>query len=697
MKRRQQEPRLGAWRRAAGAAVVAASSLPGLPAMAADPEPTKTEAGKEGDVIVDGTDVSLPMTKNVISRDALDKENPQDGYEALKSVAGVSNASAKGTVSDNLNIRGIQLDTYSSYRLNGGVALVNIIAIPSENKERIEALKGANALMYGLASPAGIVNLVTKQATAKDVTTLGVSANSFGGYGANVDLGRRFGADKQFGLRVNLSGAHLESGVRGGDGHGQFGSVSADWVVNSSLKLKFDYERYSRDVIEQSQIQQLKPVNGVIPIPHVPDPRQLLSGPWAHYRPKMENLQFRADYAVNRDWNVLAEAGRSVGERSRFISRINGYNVDTGEGVSNVTFVRNQKYTNTYAKTELQGRFATAALNHSLTLGVMFAEREANTPSVTTIKVPQNIYNPRTLVEPVPPGTPITYSPQVAKNVGIYFYDTVSIGQQWKVLFGVRRTAYDASNTIKAEVVETSTSKMSPAVGAIYQITPATSLYASYMKGLEETGTAPVGTVNQLSFLPPAEATQKEVGVRSMLAPGWFVTAAYFDIVRANAVINPGSNTYLIDGTTHYQGLEATLNADLNRQWTVNVGGQLMKAEQNSQFDKTIQGLTPENTPKLSGNVGVVYRPAALVGLSLSAGASYNAKRYINPQNQGAIPAVTVFSAGAGYSTKIGGRKTTFQMNIDNLTNKRYWNSASGGAYGIGMARGVKFSAKTEF
>ncbi|MEG1680872.1 MAG: TonB-dependent receptor plug domain-containing protein, partial [Stenotrophomonas sp.] len=153
------------------------------------------------DVIVDGTDVSLPMTKNVISRDALDKENPQDGYEALKSVAGVSNASAKGTVSDNLNIRGIQLDTYSSYRLNGGVALVNIIAIPSENKERIEALKGANALMYGLASPAGIVNLVTKQATAKDVTTLGVSANSFGGYGANVDLGRRFGADKKIGLR----------------------------------------------------------------------------------------------------------------------------------------------------------------------------------------------------------------------------------------------------------------------------------------------------------------------------------------------------------------------------------------------------------------------------------------------------------------------------------------------------------------
>ncbi len=660
---------------------------------------------------------TLPMTKSVISRGALDKENPQDGYEALKSVAGVTSASAKGTISDNLNIRGIQLDTYSSYRLNGGVSLVNIIAIPSENKERIEALKGANALMFGIASPAGIVNLVTKRATARDISSLALSANAFGQYGGHIDLGRRFGDGKQLGLRVNLAAAHLETGVDGGKGHSQFASVAADWEVTKGLSFKLDLERYSRDVIEQSQVQQIRPVNGVIAVPQVPDATRLLSGPWAHYRPAIDNLQLRADYALSPAWGLLAEAGRSRGERSRFISRINAYSVDTGEGINNITVVQDQRYINTYAKAELAGRFALAGLGHSLTLGLMSAKRDANTPSVTTVRLAQNIYNPRPLPEPVPPNTPITYAPQTAKNLGLYVYDTLAIGQQWKLLAGLRRTHYEAANTLTntltnaltnpqpsiqpggpaaaPSVTTTATHKLSPALGATFQFTPALSVYASFMKGLEETGTAPVGTVNQLNFLPPEEATQKEIGLRAALTPGLLATAAYFDITRANAVTDVKSNVFLIDGTTQFQGLEATLNAELGA-WALNLGGLLMKAQQRSLLDLTINGLTPENTPRFSGSASLVYRPAALPGWSVTAGASYGGSRFINPQNQGRIPATTVFSAGLGCAAQILGRKGSLQLNIDNLGNKAYWNSASGGAYGVGMVRNLKLSAKVD-
>ena len=669
-------------------------------ALAADPGATAQSVSPNvvpGVVDAASEATALPMTKAVITRGALDKENPQDGYEALKSVAGVTSSSARGTVSDNLNIRGIQLDTYSSYRLNGGVSLVNIIAIPAENKERIEALKGANALMFGIASPAGIVNLVTKRASAQNISTVSMSANAFGQYGASIDLGRRFGDGKKLGLRVNVAAAHLETGVDGGKGHSQFGSLAADWDITKQLAVKFDYERYSRDVIEQSQVQQIRPVNGVITIPRLPDPTRLLSGSWAHYRPAIENIQLRVDYAIDRAWSVLAQAGRSTGERDRFISRINNYNVDTGEGTSNITIVKGQRYVNSYAKNELAGKFSWASLDHALTLGVMYAKRDANTPSVTTVRVPQNIYNPRVLQAPADPTMPITFSPQTAANTGLYVYDTISIGKQWKLLAGVRQTKYDASNTLASgSVLSTSTTKVSPALGAIYQFTPATSVYASFMKGLEETGTAPVGTTNQLTFLPPEEATQKEFGLRTTLAPGVAATLAYFDITRANAVTDVARNSYLIDGTTHFQGLEATLNAEVGRQWSLNVGGQWMKAQQDSRLDLSIKGLTPENTPKLSGNISLTHRIAELPGLSLTAGASYNGRRFINPQNQGQIPAVTVYSAGLGYATAIAGRKTSLQLNVDNLTNKAYWTSASGGAYGVGMVRNVKLSAKVD-
>ena len=696
MRNKKTQGLPGVFRWAAGVTALAVTCTPTMAADAAPAVAPGKDASSEAREVASEAN-ALPMTKNVISRGALDRENPQDGYEALKSVAGVTNASAKGTISDNLNIRGIQLDTYSSYRLNGGVSLVNIIAIPSENKERIEALKGANALMYGLASPAGIVNLVTKQATTRDVTAVGLSANVFGQYGGNVDVGRRFGEGKPLGLRVNLAATHLETGVDGGTGHAYFGSIAADWHASERLKFKFDFEHYSRDVIEQSQIQQLKPVNGVIAIPRLPDPTRLLSGSWAHYRPTIENVQLRVDFAFSAAWGLLGEAGRSTGERSRFITRINGYDVVTGEGTNNVTFVKDQKYVNTYAKGEALGKFDTGPIAHALTLGVMAAERDANTPSVTTIRIAQNIYNPRVLAEPASPTGPQTFSPQDAKNVGVYFYDAVSIGNRWKVLAGMRRTQYDATNTLaNGTTVATSTTKYSPALGAIFQVTPAVAFYASFMKGLEETGTAPVGTVNQLSFLPPAEATQKEVGLRATLAPGIATTAAYFDITRANAVTNMASNVFLIDGTTRFQGLEATLNAELERQWSVNAGGQLMKARQNSKLDLSIKGLAPENTPTLSGNLSLSFRPDLLPGVSLTTGASYNGSRYINPQNQGSIPAVTVYSAGIGYSTKFAGRKTALQLNVDNLSNKSYWNSASGGAYGIGMVRSVKFSAKVD-
>lgn len=674
---------LAAWAACASAAAQVVAAPPAAPAPTADGVPDAD---------------SLPMTKTVVNRGTLDKEIPQDGYEALKNVAGVSNASAKGTISDNLNIRGIQLDTYSSYRLNGGVSLVNIIGIPSENKDRIEALKGANALMFGIASPAGIVNLVTKRATAQDVSTVGLSANAFGQYAGNVDLGRRFGEGRQFGLRVNGALAHLETGVDGGSGHSRFGSLAADWNGVPGLGVKLDYENYSRDVIEQSQIQQIKPVNGVIAVPRVPDPTRLLSGPWAHYRPEIENLQLRVDYAIGRAWGVMAEAGRSEGQRDRYISRINGYDVTTGEGVNNITIVRGQRYVNTFHKVEAVGRFDTGGLGHLLTFGVMSAERDANTPSVTTLRMAQNIYEPRELPAPPVPTGPITYSPQVAKNVGLYVYDTVSLGEQWKLLVGVRRTRYDASNTLaNGDQLTTVTTKMSPALGAIYQLSPGTAVYASFMKGLEETGTAPVGTTNQLTFLPPEEATQKEIGVRSEPMKGIALTAAYFDITRGNALTDVQSNTYLIDGTTHFRGLEASVNAELGKQWTLNFGGLWMKAEQDSVLDQSIKGLTPENTPRFAGNLSVTHKLAAVQGLSLTAGASYNGRRYINPQNQGEIPAVTVYSAGISYATRIGGRRASLQMNIDNLSDKRYWTSASGGAYGIGMVRNFKFSAKYDF
>jgi iron complex outermembrane receptor protein len=637
---------------------------------------------------------SMPMTTQVISRGALDAQNPSDTYEALKNVAGVTNSNSKGTIADNINIRGIPLSFSTSYRLNGGLPIANISTIPTEDKERIEALKGANALMFGVASPAGIVNLVTKRATAADVTTATFTGNSFGMVGASADLGRKFGDEKQFGIRINAAHAHLETGVDGGSGESDFGSLALDWKATSQLGFKLDVESYRRHVVEQGQLSQLKPVNGVITIPNVPDPSKLLSGPFAVYRPTTTNIMLHSDYALSNSWVAVAEVGRSTSDRSRVIGRISNYNTVTGAGTEGFTLV-NTSYKNTYAKLETLGKFDTGPLGHKLTFGVMRNERDASVPSTTTVSVAQNIYNP-VAISSVGLIAPTSFLQQVSKDTGVYAYDSIAVGSKWQFLAGVRETFYEADNQLPTGGQAVTKSKTaSPAAGLVYTIVPSTSLYLSYMKGLEETGIAPSGTTNQFSILPAAAATQSEFGMRTAFS-GVSANVAYFSIDRANTVIDATSNTFLIDGTTSYKGVEATLSADISSSWTVSTAGQFMHAVQNSVIDKSINGLQPESTPKVSGNVSATYRAAAVPGLTLTTGALYTGPRAINPQNQAFIPGVTLISMGAGYATKIRGHGVNFQFNVDNLTNKQYWGSAGSGAFAVGTQRGFRMNARVD-
>ena len=640
---------------------------------------------------------SLPMTKTVVSSEEI--EDTQDGYaEAVKNVAGVTSNNGKGTANDSIKIRGIQLNLFNSYRLNGGLPTAGVISSPIENKERVEVLKGANALMFGIASPGGIVNLVTKRAGEQTVATGTFSGNSFGQYGGTVDLGQRFGSEKQVGVRVNASATHYENGVDGASGNGKFASVGADWKVTRDLKLSLDYEHYTRHVVEQGLINVLKPVNGVIAVPRVPDPTRLLSGPWAVYSPRTDNYQVRLDYKLAKNWNIMAEGGQSRSERSRFTTRVGNYDVVTGNGTATTTIVQDQRYVNTFYRAEIDGRFSTGIFKHDLTVGVASSERYANQPVATAVAVGrQNIYNPSPLPAPRMPGGPLTYTPQDSRDIGVYVYDAIQLHRQWKLLTGVRETFYEATNTAANGSRTTERSRTrSPAVGLLYDVLPGTTVYASYMKGLEETGSAPVGTVNQYQILPPASATQVEVGLRTAVG-GFNGNVALFDITRANAVVDPLLNVFRLDGTNKFRGAEVTANLDLSRHWALNAAGQYLQAEQNPQFNHSLSGKVPENTPTFTGNFSVTHRPAWLAGLSFNAGVSYVGSRYVNALNQAQIPGVTLFTAGVGYATKIAGRRVSLQFSADNLANKRYWNSVSSGTYGAGMVRSFRFNAKVEF
>jgi iron complex outermembrane recepter protein len=644
-----------------------------------------------------GATNGIPMTVNVVSRSAIDQQQPSDSYEALRGAAGIS-SSAGASVADNVSIRGIALEGRTSFRLNGALPINNFLAMPLEDKQAEEALKGAAALLFGIASPSGIVNLVTKRAGDTPNASIGISGTTNGEIVGSVDVGRRFGPDNQFGLRVNAAGGHLSSSINDVEGTRRFVSVAADWRPTNRLSFKLDFEDYERSFTEQSTIGLLSPVNGKITIPAVPDPNKLLSGDWATYRAQAQNILLRADYKVTDNWSVLAEAGRAETDRdARDLSTLMNYNPITGQGTLVTKLVRDQDYVNKYARVEANGKFNTGSLlQHHLTFGLMYNDRYQNNPSVQSVSTPQNLFNPVVLPAPVRT-TPIVDLPQDSRDTGVYIYDAVTIANRLTVIGGMRRTDYSlTAQQATGPSTHFQTTNYSPAIGVTFLLRPDTSLYASYMTGLQETGLAPSTAVNAFQTLPPTVAKQKEVGIRSSALFGFNSTIAYFDINRGTAQLN-SQNVFLVDGRSTYRGVEASIGGEVNRAWSFNVAGQYLHARTSGASNPALSGTQPENTPDFTLSMSVTYHPGILPGSSLTAGMFRTGAQAVNNANQAFIPAYTVYTLGAGYTTRIAGHRTTLALNVNNLANDRHYSAAGNGLLIVGPARSIRFSARTDF
>jgi len=643
---------------------------------------------------------ALPMTKAVV-KGAVLEDTKQEGYsEAIKNVAGVSPANSKGTANDSVNIRGIKLNLFSNYRLNGGLSTAGVLTVPTEDKERIETLKGANALMFGIASPAGIINSITKRAGPVDSTTVGLLGTTFGQLGASLDVGRRFLPEKEMGVRVNGSVAQLENGVRGTRGDGEFVSLGWDWRATSRLTLQADVEYFAKHVPEQAGVNLQPPppgdLYGPIPITKVPNPRNLLSGSWAELRADTKNYQVRGDYVLFDGLKILAEVGRSDAYRSRFTTRISMYDPDTGAGGRVAINRVHQIYLNTFYRTELLAVFSTWFLKHSLTFGGSRSMRKADTPyqaNNTPSSYPtQNIFDPVELPAPTfGASTPLPN--QISTEYGLYAYDTITIIPQVRLLGGLRVTWDREENRQSPTTTQRVTT---PAVGALWDILPNLTVFGSYMEGLEAGATAPVGANNPYAILPPGVSKQKELGIRYSSLRGFATNLAGFQITRVNAITDPATKIFSTNGNIDYKGIEATVTWEIARPLTVGAAGQWLSAIQNSP-DPHIDGKHPENTPSALGNVWISIRPPWIRGLTLNGGASAIAKRFITPQDQGTIPGYTLFTAGIGYQIHSATTRATFLVNVDNLANLRYWNSVQTGTYGTGMDRSVKMSARVDF
>ena len=638
--------------------------------------------------------IDVPLTVNVVPEELIDAQGVTGIFDALRNTAGVSRSQLSGSTYDNIAIRGILVENRTSYRLNGSLPIINLVDLPVENKARVEVLKGVGALYYGFAPPSGIINLTSKRPNAT-VTEFEARANIHGGFGGAFDVSRRFGADETFGVRVNGAYGNLETGIDRYDGKRYFGSVAADWDLSDAISLKLDAEHVRKDVTETPAIRLLAPVNGVITLPAIPDPDTNLGDDWLRYDAYATNLLVRVDVKLSQALALTIEGGQAITERDRDFAQFQNYNLATGEGVLQLSQTRDQRYRNRNARAELAAAFATGPVEHNLVTGVTQNWRYQNGRSNQTGTIAQNLYNPRELT-PRPITTVLTTAPLHVEDFGTYAFDRLEIGDWLQLFGGLRYSDYksETKNARGAVTASYKTDKWTPSVGVVVKPRENVSLYATYLEGLEEGGTAPATAANAGDVLPPALSKQYELGAKAELAESLVLQLAAFQVDRSSAFTDPADNVFKLAGRARYKGIEASASGELTPALSIYASAQYLDSEQRRSDNLSIVGKRIENTPKYTGSLFAEYRPEPVPGLAVGAGVFHVGNRAANPANQAFVDGYTTLSLSVRYTFEDIGEGLTLQLNADNVTNARYWSAAGNNLLGVGLPRQVKLTAR---
>ncbi len=660
----------------------------------APPSTPPRNAESEGESSTSAIERGGVVSKTTITSSAIAQSDSQNTFDAIKGVPGVANTDARpGSGADSLQIRGIKLNSVSSYRLEGGLPIVNSINLPLEDKCKVEALKGTGALQYGVATPAGIIDYVLKRPTYRPVASLGYSGNEYGQTIGSLDVGGRFGDRRQLGLRFNFAGGALGPPIRGANGTRYVAALTGDYDVSKRALLQVDEEQFGLDVIEQAalQLNKASAKTGRIVLPKVPDPHALLSGPWAVSEGWGHNDLVRFAYAMPGNVRFVAEVGRSEGNRpARNVAQLSAYDVVTGKGTESVTYVRNQDYVNSFESFQIVHRADGRTAENELTLGVDYNVRDFNNPQNPTVKLSQNIYDPVALTLPAA-GDARSYFPNNSSDFDEYVTDNLSLFDRLHVLGGLRLINYAASNQVSNTRFDlTKKTTLAPGAGLTFDLRPNLTLYASYVQSLEISDSAPVNAANAFQVLPPGISNQKEVGIRGSGLGAVSPTLGYFRISRANATTDPTTNIYGLNGTITYEGLESTVNVRATRSLALDSGAILMRAMQHAD-DPTIDGKQSENTPYLSYDLGFSYLTPFVRGLTLTGGGQFVGARELNPQNQGTLPAVGLGRAGINYAGRMGAHRFSLSANVSNITDLRYFSNVVRGTLGVGAPRTITF------
>lgn len=605
-----------------------------------------------------------------------------------------------GESNESYSIRGLP-SSVGDVTVNGLAGMAGYYRSAPEMFERVEVLKGPSALLNGMppkGSAGGAVNLVTKRAGNEPLARFTANYMSDSYFGGHLDLGQRFGAQKQVGVRVNASYRDGETAVKTQDKTAKQLALALDWR-GESARLAADVYQSQDRLYGVTRGFTLAPGSA---LPKPPKPDVTFNPPWAFYDTKDQGVMLNGELDLSAKLTAYALAGTSKTEIDTIIGSPQLLN-EAGDFSINYSGVSDEMKRKS-AETGLKGSLQTGAITHQFAINATYYNENYDLNGFRNLLSQpwvSNIYNPvwgpeLSRPSPVPA---ITRTDTRLTSFGIA--DTLSFAKDSvQLTLGVRH-----QDVVNESFLATTgaplgqrykENALTPAGAILVKISEKLSVYANYTEGLSQGAIAPISAENAGEVFAPFKTKQHEMGVKFDL--GDFVhTLGIYNIKRPSSYTDPITNIFAFEGEQQNRGLEWGFFGSPLSTLRLMGGVAYLDAEVTKAGNINHQGKQASGQPKWQAKLGAEWEPAILQGITLTGNLTSVAKQYLNADNSLAVPGRTIFDIGARYSSKVNELPITLRASMTNLTDKAYWAKPHFTSLAQGAPRTVMLSLTVDF
>jgi len=626
----------------------------------------------------------IPQSINVITRSLMTDQNNLSVSEALRNVSGVQGTNALQTPAyDSTYIRGFAaeqwLDGISTYYNAGNRdSLINA--------ERVEVLKGPNAIIYGggVGSPVGgVVNVVSKLPTSNAFYHVGIIGGSHNYYQPFFDVNQPLNEEGT--ILFRMTGAYTSAGsfvdVVDTKAYSIFPTLTFTNRTDTTLTIQARYSDW-----KQQEYQGL-PATGTLVGPFRIN-SSLFIGPADIPKSysKVQSGTVALDHSFNEVWSANIQARASKTEFAEYVQTLVGGGFSFAANTPSVppsswnllNALLSQEQNEVTVAAHTLAKFNAGPTQNKLLLGLDYSRLTDNGAIVGNLADLftlgfVNLANPNPVFPPyVPPaGTPAnTFSDgdNTYTTTGAYAQIQTSVWNRLHLLAGLRVTnlKIDSVSPAFARTDVTDTTKVLPRIGAAYEIVHGLSAFAGYSEGLKANP-----FVFYVGTPKPEESKQAEGGIKFNTNFGLSGSAAIFQIDRTAVPVFTGIASEAI-GEQRSRGFDTDVLWQPNRNWQFLAN----YAHIDATFTKTIPGvalagnhlnIVPQNSGRFWANYK--FNPGPLGGWRVGAGVYAASGAYVDNANTFKTEGYYTVDSTIAYETK----HFDASFSVKNLTGQNYY------------------------